>query len=250
MKSTALVMTGLVLILGNCSSPVVPDPPDPEEKETILTTTQARQLFNGNYETGTVTYEDGLGQSVTKSIGEQANLGEIAEGTTKNYKLTINANGSHQRILNQVPLGGTQTINTNVANSLELDVTGLLAYVLFDGKNKSWTPRTVKAIFNPDTDGSRLTQDYIDEIKRAMIDIQKWSKLYGTELYITGLTFDENGTKLKDGTAPPEELQMLRIPLAVARSRPQSFLSTRAAQATFRLIMKLLMLSSKESKMV
>jgi hypothetical protein len=198
----SVVLAGYIGITAACSSST--SPPPPTEKETILTTTQVRQLFNGSNATGTVTYEDGLGQSVTKNIGEQANLGQIAKGTTKNYNITINANGDHQRITNTVKLGGTQTINTNVADSNDLNVTGLLAYVLFDGKNKSWTPRTIKAIFNPDTDGSRLPQEYINEIKRAMTNIQEWSKMYGTDAYITGLAFDENGNKIQDTTVPPE----------------------------------------------
>jgi hypothetical protein len=197
-----VLATCLILISVGCgSSPTTPPPPVVKEK--ILTTVQAKYLFSGGTASGTVTYE-GLGNTITKNLGEQAELGEITKDTTSPFTITINVNGALRRIFRQVNLGGTQTLSTDVAESTDLDVSNLLNYVLFDGKNKSWTPRTITAIFNPDPDGIRLPQGYVDEIKRAMTNIQSWSKKYGTDAYITSVTFDENGNKVYTGAAPPE----------------------------------------------
>jgi hypothetical protein len=196
-----VLATCLILISVGCgSSPTTPPPPVVKEK--ILTTVQAKYLFSGGTASGTVTYE-GLGNTITKNLGEQAELGEIAKGTTSPFTITINVNGALRRIFRQVNLGGTQTLSTDVAGSADLDASNLINYVLFDGKNRSWTPRTITAIFNPDPDGIRLPQGYVDEIKRAMTNIQSWSKKYGTDAYITSVTFDENGNKVQ-GIDPPE----------------------------------------------
>jgi hypothetical protein len=185
-----------------CKSP----PPEPEKQYTHEAQTNALILQDGSTTTGPVRYiSKSTGKEYTASLGQHIEL-ETTTKETELYTVVINADGALEREIKEVPITNT-TIDTNVARLAGLNIDNLLKYVLFDNKNKSWTPTTIHVISNPDTDGTRLPQSYLNEVIRALNDVKTWSKKYGTQEYITSVTLDTNGTNNYDEyrtVAPPE----------------------------------------------
>ncbi len=147
-------------------------------------------LFGGGTATGTFqvvmtsdyqTFNGVLGQKLT-----------LAKTTNKEERcdILIKADGALPREYKQVPITNTD-ITMNVAELAQLELNLLLADVMFGGRNACWTPRNITVRFNPDPDtGLRLEPGYIDEIKRAVNNIQAWSKGY-----IQNVTFVDEDNK-------------------------------------------------------
>lgn len=196
-----------------CRSPDGPEPPPPPQQYVHEAETHARILQNGNTATGTATYKNTrTSQVFTAQLGEHIKL-DTTTNKTENYDITITNNLLERRI-NQVPITNT-VINTNQVDLTSFNISDLIQYILFYNKNKSWEPRTIHVIANPDTDGSRLPQQYLDEIMRALTDVKSWSNKYSTDSYITSLTIDPKGNNVYDGVrnkAPPEgELWVYKV---------------------------------------
>lgn len=206
----ATILAGALALfsVGACSK-IKDDDGNHEQYYTHEATVSAKVLQDGSASTGTVTlYGVSTGKTYTGTLGSALTLDKTTSKTEK-YNITITENGKLERRFLSVPITST-TIDTDVADTTKLDVSGLLSYVLFDGKNRSWEPRTIKVIFNPDTDGNSLPSDIVSSIEQAISDVQSWSKRYGTEAYITGVSFDENGTKDYNSIPPEGEIWVFK----------------------------------------
>jgi len=157
----------------------------------------ATYLFSGSQASGTVDVTmKSSGLKYTGAIGEVITLPKT---TTQSEPCDILINGDGALPREYTAVGITNTdLTTNVAETAKLDVTELLGYVMFGGRNAFWTPHTINVIFNPDPNGVRLAQNYVDQVVEAVNNIKAWSGGY-----ITGVTFDFNGNKVYAG-APPE----------------------------------------------
>lgn len=166
----------------------------------------ATYLYSGTPESGTVEVTmNGSGQKFTGTIGETITLAKTTN-QSEPCDILIKADGALPREYTAVGVTNTD-LTTNVAETAKLDVTGLLANVMFGGRNAFWTPHVINVIFNPDPNGVRLPQDHVDEIVRAINNIKAWSGGY-----IQSVAFDNNGNKTVDATVPPDgELWVFKV---------------------------------------
>jgi hypothetical protein len=184
----------LALALPSCKSNTAPSTPQEYVHELGV---YASYLFTGVQATGTYTVTLSSGQSYEAGLGERVTLAKTTK-QTELCTITIRGNGALPREYTGMAVTNTD-LTTTLAETAKLDVGNLLKYVLFGGKNPSWTPKTIKVIFNPDPNGVRLSKPYTDEITRAVNNIKTWSGGY-----ITDVTFDYEGNKVQNASTPPE----------------------------------------------
>jgi hypothetical protein len=166
-----------------CKSPDGTTPP-PTKKVKILTTLVADYDFAKTGANGDLIYTASDGSvirdnltSLTYAIGEEAFLGEIAENFSRNFNITVNANGALKQISNKVALQGTKSLKTKVLELADFNIDGLITHWLFDNMNKIWNQENITVIFNPDpATGLRLPDDYITETEKAVNEIKGYSE--------------------------------------------------------------------------
>jgi hypothetical protein len=137
------------------------------------------------------------GQKYTGAIGEVITLPKTTM-QSESCDILIKASGALTREYTSVGITNND-ITTNLAETAKLNLALLLQEVMFGGINASWTPHSINVIFNPDSNGVRLPQGYIDQVVNAVNNIKTWSGGY-----ITNVNFEYNGNKTVDSTVPPE----------------------------------------------
>ncbi|MCG7854202.1 MAG: hypothetical protein MIO92_16925, partial [Methanosarcinaceae archaeon] len=174
----ACILTYAFLQVGCGKSPTTPEPPvsPPKKQVRILVTVSSNYVLSGLPATGTVTYQpEGRGTTVI-NLGEQADLGDIDEGTIKKTTITIEAAGALKRVFKDVPLSGTKKFTTTV---LELQDfyweqfvgggSGSASLVYNGGCNTRWAPETMTVYINPPQHPT-LKYVFTEEYKAAIRD--------------------------------------------------------------------------------
>lgn len=195
----ATVVSLFLLQLGCGSSPTVPG----VENETVTAKVQADYTIiagvGGSPVTnGKVTFEgNGLVKQV--NLGELAELGQIMNGQSANFKITITGDNALTAIFNDVALQGMTILKTDVLSTTSFDVFIFRSSFLLGNVNQRWDYKGVYQLsFNPDFrgTGARLPIDYITAVEDTVNQVALLSN--GR---ITAVTSDRNGdyTALQGG---------------------------------------------------
>jgi hypothetical protein len=174
----ACILTYAFLQLGCGKSPTTPEPPvtPPKNKVRILVTVSANYVLSGLPATGTVTYQPQGEGATVKNLGEQADLYEIDEGTTKKTTITIEATGALKRVFKDVPLAGTKKFTTTVLELQDFywewfatSDSGAANLVYDGGCNTRWAPETMTVYINPPQHPT-MKYNFTEEYKAAIRD--------------------------------------------------------------------------------
>jgi hypothetical protein len=184
----------LIAILAGCNS-TGKGGTTPPSKEYLKAMVNADYTKIGNLggtavTNGKATFE---GNSVVKTVnlGELAELGQVNQGESRLFKITITGDNVHQAIFYEVPIAGTTQLKTDVINNTTVDIDKLINWILLGNINCRYDSKGTLALsFNPDLrgTGARLTTDYIIPTESTVNKIASLSNGI-----ITGVQSDRNG---------------------------------------------------------
>lgn len=154
LKKIGLTLGAIVLAATVGCSPTKTTTPT---QYTHQATVNAQILQNGITASGTATFVGvSTGKTYKAALGQAAAL-DTTTNQTEEYNITITGANTLERRINNVGITNT-TINTNILDLTNANISDLLNYVLFGGVNAGWSPTTINVVINPDSDGTTLPQ--------------------------------------------------------------------------------------------
>ncbi|MFC2161848.1 hypothetical protein ACFLRX_09385 [Acidobacteriota bacterium] len=193
---------GTIGLYAKCSSTKPPDDPPIITKEMLRASLNAEYIVFGQGASvqqnapGTVNYTSTDGAvNKTANIGQQIDLIEVDQGTSKAFNITVQGDDALKRIYNNVLLSGTTAINgvTLLKDAAGFGIDSFVNQFLAQcgGRNMTWEPDTITCYIDP-----ILSSSHITAIENAIKEVAGYGGLSVAPF------IDER--KPYDATTPPD----------------------------------------------